>query len=47
MHGIIYSQTNLEIKCPTKPITGLIESGKYDVILNNGQLILKPKGRNG
>lgn len=43
----IDSKTNLEIKCPTKSVTGLTESGKYDLISNNGQLILKPKGRNG
>lgn len=34
----------MEIKCP---VTGLIESGKCDVISKNGQLILKPKGING
>lgn len=44
---IIYSQTSLEIKCPSKSVTALIESGKYNVISNNGQLILKPEGRNG
>lgn len=34
------------IKCPTKSVT-VNESGKYDLISNNGQFILKPKGTNG
>lgn len=43
----IDSQTNLWIKCPTKSVTVLNDSGKYDLISNNGQFILKPKGTNG
>lgn len=45
--NVIDSQTNLGIKCPTKSVTVLNESGKYDVISNNGQLFIKTKGRNG
>jgi hypothetical protein len=37
----------LEIKCPTKTITELTESEKYDVILKDGHFKRKPKGRYG
>jgi len=45
--GIINDKTILEIKCPTKPIQELLSSGKYDVVITNGEPELSPKGANG
>lgn len=46
LDGIVDSSTLLEIKCPTKPVKDLIESGKYDVMLKDGEHVLNPKGKN-
>jgi hypothetical protein len=43
--GIIDNSTILEIKCPTRPLKELINSGKYDVFMEAGKpcdLPLKP-----
>ncbi|XP_052762123.1 uncharacterized protein LOC128204758 [Mya arenaria] len=45
--GIIDERTIVEIKCPTRPLEDLISSGKYDVLLEDGQPKLSPKGKNG
>ncbi|XP_045185325.2 uncharacterized protein LOC123543310 isoform X2 [Mercenaria mercenaria] len=45
--GLVGEDTILEIKCPTRPLQELVTSGKYDVTLKDGQLILNPKGVNG
>ncbi|WAR25804.1 LOW QUALITY PROTEIN: hypothetical protein MAR_011508 [Mya arenaria] len=45
--GIIDKRTIVEIKCPTRPLEDLISSGKYDVLLEDGQPKLSPKGKNG
>ncbi|XP_060583020.1 uncharacterized protein LOC132739331 isoform X2 [Ruditapes philippinarum] len=46
-NGKIDDNTIIEIKCPTKPLKDMINTGKYDVVLQNGQLHLNPKGKNG
>ncbi|WAR11391.1 LOW QUALITY PROTEIN: hypothetical protein MAR_025571 [Mya arenaria] len=43
--GIIDERTFAEIKCPTRPLEDLISSGKYDVLLEDGQPKLSPKGK--
>ncbi|XP_052784433.1 uncharacterized protein LOC128220191 [Mya arenaria] len=45
--GIIDERTIVEIKCPTRQLEDLISSGKYDVLLEDGQPKLSPKGKNG
>ena len=46
--GIIDKETIIEIKCPTRRIADLVQSGKYDVSLDtNGNTFLNPKGKNG
>ncbi|XP_052818058.1 uncharacterized protein LOC128244081 [Mya arenaria] len=45
--GVIDERTIVEIKCPTRPLEDLISSGKYDVLLEDGQPKLSPKGKNG
>lgn len=45
--GIINNDTVIEIKCPTKPLNELIDSGKYDVVSKEDGLVLSSKGRNG
>ncbi|WAR27062.1 LOW QUALITY PROTEIN: hypothetical protein MAR_012766, partial [Mya arenaria] len=45
--GIIDKRTIVEIKCPTRPLEDLISSGKYDVLPEDGQPKLSPKGKNG
>ena len=45
--GFVNENTILEIKCPYRPLKDLIESGKYDVMLNEGKPFLDPKGKNG
>lgn len=44
---MIDSNTIIEIKCPTKPLKQLIESGKYDLIPEDGTPFLNSKGKNG
>ncbi|XP_060586523.1 uncharacterized protein LOC132742209 [Ruditapes philippinarum] len=45
--GIIDNSTILEIKCPTRPLKELINSGKYDVVMEAGEPKLSAKGKNG
>ncbi|XP_052241252.1 uncharacterized protein LOC127851492 isoform X1 [Dreissena polymorpha] len=46
--GLVGEDTILEIKCPTKPLRELIQSGTYDVVpTKSGDHCLNPKGRNG
>lgn len=46
--GVIDENTILEIKCPTKSLQSLLNSGKYDVCLKeNGEAFLNKKGKNG
>jgi len=45
--GQIDENTIVEIKCPTKPLQELVDSGKYDVISKDGSFLLSKKGRNG
>lgn len=45
--AFINRDTILEIKCPQKPPTELATTGKYDIVIKNGQYELNPKGKNG
>lgn len=46
--GICSDNALLEIKCPAvSNCTHLIEGGKYDVKMVNGELMLSPGGKNG
>lgn len=46
-NGFIKKDTILEIKCPQKPPSDLAASGKYDIVIKDGQYELNPKGKNG
>lgn len=45
--GIIDDNTILGIKCPTKPLSKLLDSGEYDIVMKDDVPVLNPTGGNG